>query len=154
MNAQSVVVGSSRVGDQRVARVLEAGASGVLSPHAVINQLSAAGVDSYITTDGHLLVKYWQIAVSNFVSPEVAEVLQPVTKPPEVASLEWVGANLEALQQKYAGQWVAIAGGGVKAVAGDLGELLSKVKAAKIAEPFVTRIPVGEINWTTLFAHI
>lgn len=69
-----------------------------------------------------------------------------VERRPE-ADLDWLGSNLEQLRFLYAGHWVAIVDGGVRASAENLTDLMQAVEAERMATPLVTFVPDQDVTW-------
>jgi len=132
---------------------LRSAVTGSRSPEETLQQLDSYGVDWYLTEEGHLMIRYWQIGAEGFVSPEqVGTIIAGRTIPTEGPALEWVSRNLEVLRQQYAGQWIAITGNQVVAHAQSLSDLLPQLSAPGAERPFVTQIPAAPIVWHTTYA--
>jgi hypothetical protein len=81
---------------------------GSISPEDVLDLLGKGGIEYYITVEGDLMFKYWQI-YENFVPKEQAAILrtgQPV--PEQVDRLEWLSNNLDNIRRDHSGHWIAI----------------------------------------------
>ena len=135
-----------------VKTILASKATSGASPEEILQKLNSYGIEWYITEQGDLMIKYWQVGAEDFVSPEQVGTIQKQAPPAEATSLEWVSAHLPELRQHYGGRWVAIAGNAVAASAPTLPQLLDKINQLGIERPFVTEIPVGPITWMTTFA--
>jgi hypothetical protein len=117
----------------------------------VLAQLESLGVEWFVTNQGDLMVKSWQVVSEGFVSPgEVPFIGQHA--PPEADPLNWVSAHLEELRAQYPGQWIAVVGNQIQAAAPTLPALLALVNAQGIQSPFVTQIPAGDITWNLTYA--
>ena len=128
--------------------------TGSRPPEEILNQLDSYGIEWYVTDQGDLLIRSWQVAAEDFVPAErVAEVRQDHTIPDDADALEWVSANLEQLTREYAGNWIAISNNEVVAASTTLQELLSLIEAQSIQNPFLTRVPETPIIWETAYAN-
>ncbi|MFZ1057711.1 MAG: DUF5678 domain-containing protein [Candidatus Rokuibacteriota bacterium] len=131
--------------------ILESAATSGLSPEEILQRLDSYGVEWYLTEQGDLMIKYWQVGAEDFVSPERVGTIQVGPVPVEANSLEWVSRHLTELRQEHAGQWVAIVGEQVAAFAPTLAQLLERVGELGIDRPFLTEIPAGPITWITTY---
>jgi hypothetical protein len=135
-------------------RIIESTVTSGFAPEQILRHLDSYGVDWYLTDQGDLMIKYWQIGAEGFVSPEhVGRIRAGRPIPSEMHALEWVSAHIPALQQRYGGQWIAVVGEAVIASADNLPQLLEKVQASGVERPFVTEIPTGSITWDTAYAR-
>lgn len=125
-----------------------------LSPEEILQQLDSYGVEWYLTEQGDLMIKYWQVGAEDFVPPERVGTIQTGPAPAEANSLEWVSHHLAQLRQQYSGQWIAVVGEEVVASAPTLPQLLGHVAELGIDRPFITEIPVGPITWITTYARL
>ncbi|MBI2468835.1 MAG: hypothetical protein HYV62_13650 [Candidatus Rokubacteria bacterium] len=124
-----------------------------LPPDEMLQRLDQFGIEWYITEQGDLMIKSWQIGAEGFLSPEqVGRIRMGRLVPPEANALEWVSQNLEDLRRRYGGQWIAVAERQVVVSAFSLPELLHQCRAAGITRPFVTEIPAAPVIWTTTYA--
>jgi hypothetical protein len=117
----------------------------------VLSQLTAAKIQWYVTDQGDLMIKSWQVAAKRFMAPEDVPLLQQAHIP-DADPLNWVSAHLEELRARYQGQWIAVVGAQVRAAAPTLPVLLALVNAQGLQNPFVTQVPAGEITWDTAYA--
>lgn len=125
-----------------------------LSPEETLRRLDSYGIDWYITGQGTLVYRYWQVAAEDFVSPEHVATLRIGREvPAESDALEWVSRNLPQLRVRYAGQWIAVSGNQVVAHARSLPELMQRLEEAAIERPFVTEIPAEPVVWATAYAE-
>ena len=46
------------------------------SPTEFLSALDRTGIESNVTEEGHLMIRYWQIGAENFVSPEQASIIR------------------------------------------------------------------------------
>jgi hypothetical protein len=70
----------------------------------------------------------------------------------ETQTSQWLMQHLSELQERFAGQWVAIVENRVALSAATLPELLQRIREASIHRPFITQIPTGPILWDTAYA--
>jgi P2-related tail formation protein len=123
-----------------------------LGPQQVLEQLASLGVEYFVTEQGDLWIKSWQVAAERFVSPAEVPLLQQAGSP-AADPLNWVSEHLEQLRAQYPGQWIAVVGNQVQAAAPTLPALLALVSAQGLQKPFVTQVPAGEITWTMTYAR-
>lgn len=133
--------------------ILESVATSGLSPEEILQRLDSYGVEWYLTGQGDLMIKYWQVGAEGFVPPERVGTIRMGPVPAEGNSLEWVSRHLAELRQRHAGQWVAVVGEQVAAAAPTLPQLLERVGELGIDRPFLTEIPAGPITWITTYAR-
>jgi len=125
--------------------------TGARSPEEVLEALTKFGIDWYITEEGNLMIRYWQIGAQGFVSPEKAAEIRLTRRSPEQGDeLDWLGRNLESIRSRYASQWVAIYENRIVAAAADLPSLMNQI--TQFDKPFVTFIPADQIVWTFTYA--
>lgn len=123
-------------------------------PEEILRQLDLYGIHWYVTDQGDLLIRSWQVAAEDFVPAErVAEVRQGHTIPDDADALEWVSTNLEELTREYAGNWIAVSNNAVAAASINLQELLSRIQAQSVQNPLITRVPETPIIWETAYAN-
>ncbi|MCH8061385.1 MAG: hypothetical protein IH861_02665 [Chloroflexi bacterium] len=123
-------------------------------PEEVLRQLESYGIEWYVTDQGDLLIRSWQVAAEDFVlAKRVAKVRQGQTIPDDADALEWVSANLGQLTREYAGNWIAVSDNAVAAASITLQELLSLIQAQSIQNPLITRVPETPIIWETAYAN-
>jgi len=135
--------------------IIESVATSGLSPEEVLQKLSSSGVEWYLTEQGDLMIKYWQLGAEGFVSPERVGTIQSQENAPVHANaLEWVSGHLDELRQNYAGRWVAILGNVVVESAPTLPQLLARIAELGIEQPFLTEIPTGPVTWITTYARL
>ena len=116
------------------------------SSKEILVYLDRLGIEWYVTKTGDLGIKYWQI-LSGFVSEEDAAVIRaecPST--PEGSQMDWLSENLQSIQERYAGQWIAIGNNAIIASALTLPELLTLIE--DIDNPFITFIPSEPPIWS------
>lgn len=135
-------------------RIIESAVTSGLAPERILQYLDSYGVEWHLTDQGDLMIKYWQIGAEGFVSPErVGTIRAGRPVPNEVHALEWVSANIAALQRHYPGRWIAVVAEEIAATADSLPQLLEQIQALGIERPFVTEIPAGPITWNTAYAR-
>jgi len=134
--------------------IIQSIATSGLSPEEVLQRLKSSGIEWYLTEQGNLMIKYWQLGAEGFVSPErVGTIQAQETAPFHANALEWVSSHLDELRQNYAGRWVAILGNEVVASAPTLPQLLDNIHELGIEHPFLTEIPAGPVTWMTTYAR-
>lgn len=140
---------SGSVGDPAVKQIDEIiSAVAGISPEETLEALDRYGIQSYISGQGTLFIRYWQVVAERFVSPERAAQIRISQREPEhVANLDWLSSNMAELRRLYTGQWIAIAEGKVIASASSLPELVGAAETAGIERPFVTFINEQETTW-------
>lgn len=133
--------------------IVESAVTSGLTPEETLRRLESAGINWYITDQGDLMIRYWQVAAEGFVSPEhVGRIQIGRAAPEEASALEWVSRHLSELRSRHAGQWIAVAEDRVMATDPDLGGLLDQLRTARVERPFITQIPAGPITWITAYA--
>jgi len=144
-------VNVSSIGDSTIS-IIE---SLVTSGHAVddiLRQLDSFGIEWYVTEEGDLMVRYWQVGAQRLVPlNHVARIRASQSLPTSAEALEWLSANLDDLRARHAGQWLAIVGHEVVASAPDLAALLTVTAHLEGVAPFITQIPEEPISWRTAF---
>ena len=134
-------------------KILESTVTSGRPRQEILQQLDSIGVEWYVTDQGSLWVRSWQVAAKDFIPIEsVAEVRQGHTIPNDADALEWVSANLEHLTREYAGNWIAVSNNSVAAASTTLQELLCLIEAQSIHDPFLTQVPKGPITWNMAYA--
>jgi hypothetical protein len=122
------------------------------SHEQVLERLREYDVDWYVSERGDLFVRYWQLGAEDFAPAERAAIIRTYQPIPSGADrLEWISANLPALQRDYSGEWIATADGEVVS-APTLQELMVKVEESELDDPFITQIPNAEPTWMTTYA--
>lgn len=120
----------------------------------ILQQLESSGIEWYVTENGDLMVKYWQVGAERLVPLEhVARIRASQSVPATAEPLEWLSANLDDLRAQYAGRWLAIVGRQVVASAPDLPSLLTLTSGLEGVTPFITQIPAEPISWRTAFPN-
>lgn len=118
------------------------------SADEILEALDHYDIQWYISGEGTLFIRYWQVVDERFVSPEeAAEIRIGREMPKEADYLEWLSSNLEELRRLYAGQWIAIAHEEVVASAPTLPDLVEAAEATGVVSPFVTFMAEQETTW-------
>jgi len=116
------------------------------SPEEIMEHLDRIGVEPYVTEKGDLAVKIWHF-LEGFVSEEYAAVIRSTrSSPAEGEKMDWLSKNLQSIQEKFAGQWIAVGDHEIVASAPTLSELLALI--GNIDKPLVTFMPVEPVAWT------
>jgi hypothetical protein len=122
------------------------------SPNEVLSALDKLGIESYVTEEDHLMIRYWQIGAQDFLPPEQAAFIRTSrSSPGESSPLDWVSKNLEMLCHKYAGKWIAVHDNAVAASASNLPEIIGQISG--FDRPFITFIPAEPTVWNFTYAH-
>lgn len=133
--------------------IIESAVTSGLTPEETLRHLESAGIEWYVSDQGDLMIRYWQVAAEGFVSPEhVGRIQMGQAAPKEADSLEWVSRHLDELRRRHAGQWIAVVQDRIMASAPNLAGLLDQLRTAGVEHPFVTQIPAGPITWITAYA--
>ncbi len=120
----------------------------------ILRQLESFGVEWYVTEQGDVMVKYWQVGAEGLVPPEhVANIRASQSVPAAAGVLEWLSANLDDLRARYSGQWVAIVDHQVIASAPDIVTLICATADLEGVTPFITQIPADPVVWHTAFSN-
>lgn len=131
--------------------IIESVTTGTKSSDEVLKTLDKIGIESYVTEEGDLMIRYWQVGAENFVSPEQAAIIRAGRPSPEQSDeLDWLSKNLQNIRNKYGGQWVAIYNNEIVASALNLPELMNQI--TKFDRPLITFIPSEPIVWTFTYA--
>lgn len=117
-----------------------------------LDTLDRFGTESFVTEEGDLWIKFWEIEAEDFVSPEHAAVIRSKRIAPEgTDKLDWLSKNLTHIRSQYGGQWVAIHSNAVVAAALNLSHLMDQI--AEYDRPLITFIPAESVVWTFTYAH-
>lgn len=139
MRLNDDIVGSLR-------KSIESVSTGAKSPEEILEHLDKIGIECYVTEQGGLAVKCWQV-IQDFVSEEYAAVIRANrSSPPEQDKMDWLSKNLESIQERYAGQWIGVGDNEIIASASTLPELLTLI--GDINKPLITFIPAEPVVWT------
>lgn len=122
------------------------------SPEEVMRSLERFNIEWYISGEGHLIIKTWQVVARDFVTREQAvRIREGRSTLPQADALGWISSHLDELQSQYGGQWVGVARGRVIASAPNLQELMAELGRLGVTDPFITQIPAGSIVWRTTY---
>jgi hypothetical protein len=126
--------------------VMESVSTGAQSPETFLSHLDKIEMEWYVTEKGDLAIKCWQF-IEGFVSEEyAANIRANQPSPMEGSKMDWLSENLQSIQEKYSGQWIAVGDNEIVASAPTLQDLLTLIR--DIDKPLVTFIPVEPIVWT------
>ena len=124
------------------------------SPEEALKHLDKYNVESYITEQGDLMIRCWQIAAERFIpAPQVARFRVRNPNFSGAESLEWVSKHFSYLRETFGGKWIAVVRDEVVASADELPSLMLKIEEIEVEIPFVTQIPDEEITWHTLYGN-
>ena len=133
--------------------IIEFVVTGSDSPEEILRRLDSYDIEWYVTEQGDLMIRYWQVGAEDFVPTELAgRIREAQIVPHEADALEWFSAHLRELEATYAGQWIAVVDDQVIASASDLSHLLEQVHRAGVHDPLITEIPSSPVVWTTAYA--
>jgi len=79
--------------DDMAKLIFESSTSG-LSPEDILQRLDSYGVEWYLTQQGDLMIKYWQVGAEGVVSPERVGRIQTRPVPTEATPLNGSAAIL------------------------------------------------------------
>lgn len=131
--------------------IIASTSTGAKSPQEVLEALTKFDIDWYVTEEGNIMIRYWQIGAEGFVSPEQAAEIRLTRQSPEHNDeLDWLSKNLQSIRQNYAGQWVAIYENRIVAASNNLPNLMNQT--SQFDKPFITFIPAGQIIWNFTYA--
>lgn len=118
----------------------------------ILDRLDRLRIESFVTREGDLWIKYWTIAAEDFVSPEHAVIIRSKKPSPEgIDKIDWLSRNLTDIRRRYGGQWVAVYGDGIVAAAQNLAALTNQI--AEYDRPLITFIPAEPVVWTFTYAN-
>ncbi len=121
------------------------------SPEEVLETLDRLGYESYVTQEGDLWVKSWQIRAEGFVSPtQVAVIRSNRPSLERVDELDWLSKNLQNIRGRYSDQWVAVYSNELIAAASNLPDLMNQIGG--FDRPLITFIPAEPVVWTFTYA--
>jgi hypothetical protein len=117
-----------------------------------LDRLDRLGIESFVTEEGDLWIKFWEIEAEDFVSPEHAAVIRSKRTAPEgIDNLDWLSKNLPHIRSQYGGQWIAVHSNAVVAAALNLSHLMNQI--VEYDRPLITFIPAEPVVWTFTYAH-
>lgn len=73
--------------------------------------------------------------------PQVAENARETRAGELMSDIQWLARNLEWIQERHPGQWIAVFRGSIAAVAPTYEDLRSRVREQGVQSPLVTEIP-------------
>jgi len=125
--------------------------SGTKSPKEFLETLDKFGIDWYVTEEGTLMIKYWQIGAEDFVPSEQAAIIRSERPSPEQGDeLDWLSKNLPNVRGRYSGQWIAVYNNEIVAAAPDFPDLIRQIGG--FDRPLITFIPAEPVVWTFTYA--
>lgn len=125
--------------------------SGAKSPEETLENLDKFGIDWYVTEEGDLMIRYWQIGAEDFMPPESAAIIRSTgSAPGQSDELDWLSKNLQNIRAQYGGQWVAIHGNEILAASANLPDLMDQIPG--VDRPLITQIPADPVVWTSTYA--
>lgn len=130
----------------KINKIFDVVSTGANSAEAIMAHLDKIGLEPFVTGKGDLAIKCWQI-IEGFVSEEQAAIIRSTrSSPAEGSEMDWLSENLQSVQERHAGQWIAVGDNEIVASAPTLPELLTLI--GDIDKPFVTFIPAEPVVWT------
>jgi len=121
------------------------------SPAEVLYALDNLGIESYLTEEGHLMIRYWQIGAEDFVPAEQASIIRTSRPLPDQSdNMDWLSKNLQTIRREYGGKWVAVYDERVVASASNLPDLMTQI--VEYDRPLITFIPAEPVVWTFTYA--
>lgn len=127
-------------------KIINSVPTGATSCEEILEHLERIGIEYHVTKTGDLALKYWQL-FRGFVSEEHAAVIRANrSSPPEGNRMDWLSENLQLIQERFAGQWIAVGDNEIISSAPTLPDLLALI--GDIDKPLVTFMPSEPILWT------
>jgi len=121
------------------------------SPTELLSALDRIGIESYVTEEGHLMIRYWQIGAEDFVPPEQASIIRTSRRPTDQAdNMDWLSKNLQTIRQEYGGKWVAVYNERIVASSFTLPDLVNQIE--EYDRPLITLIPAEPVIWKFTYA--
>ena len=121
------------------------------SPTELLSALDRIGIESYVTEEGHLMIRYWQIGAEDFVPPEQASIIRTSRPLPDQGdNMDWLSKNLQTIRQEYGGKWVAVYNERIVASSSTLPDLMNQIE--EYDRPLITLIPAEPVIWTFTYA--
>ena len=121
------------------------------SPTELLSALDRIGIESYVTKEGDLIIRYWQIGAKGFVSREQASIIRTIRHLPDQGdNMDWLSKNLQTILQEYGGKWVAVYNETIVASSSTLSDLIYQIK--EYEKPLITFIPTEPVIWTFAYA--
>jgi hypothetical protein len=121
----------------------------------VLDYLDKMKIDWYVSEEGSLVLRYWQIGADTFVPPEKAAIIRSTKSSSEqVDNLDWLNKNLDKIRESHSGKWIAIHKNAIVASGPNMPGVLSQLgQLAGIDKPLITYIPEEPILWTFAYAN-
>jgi hypothetical protein len=138
-----------KIGDFK--NVIESMSIEAQSPTEFLAALDRIGIESYVTEEGHLMIRYWQIGAEDFVPSEQASIIRTSRPLPDQGdNMDWLSKNLQTIRQEYGGEWVAVYNERIVASSSTLPDLMNQIE--EYDRPLITLIPAGPVIWTFTYA--
>ncbi|HZX13202.1 MAG TPA: DUF5678 domain-containing protein [Thermodesulfobacteriota bacterium] len=138
-----------KIGDFK--SVIESMSIEAQSPTELLSALDRIGIESYVTEEGHLMIRYWQIGAEDFVPPEQASIIRTSRHLPDQGdNMDWLSKNLQTIRQEYGGKWVAVYNERIVASSSTLPDLMNQIE--EYDRPLITLIPAEPVIWTFTYA--
>ncbi len=120
-----------------------------------LDYLDKMKIDWYVSEEGSLVLRYWQIGADTFVPPEKAVIIRSTKSSSEqVDNLDWLNKNLDKIRESHSGKWIAIHKNAIVASGPNMPGVLSQLgQLAGIDKPLITYIPEEPILWTFAYAN-
>lgn len=135
-----------------VKEIIASISTGSMPPEEMLARLDQYDIDWYVTDEGDLLIKYWQVIAEDFMPREqIARIRSGHPTPSGVETLEWLSGHLDELRERYGGQWVGISQNTVVASSSNLHVLLETLHQLGIDGTFITQIPAGRVIWKSVY---
>lgn len=121
------------------------------SPTEFLSALDRIGIESNVTEEGHLMIRYWQIGADNYVPPEQASIIRTSRPLPDQGdNMDWLSKNLQTIRQENGGKWVAVYNKRIVASSSTLPDLMNQIE--EYDRPLITFIPAEPVIWTFTYA--
>src|SRR3990170_8109630 len=138
-----------KIGDFK--SVIESMSIEAQSPTELLSALDRIGIESYVTEEGHLIIRYWQIGAEDFVPPEQASIIRTSRHLPDQGdNMDWLSKNLQTIRQEYGGKRVAGYNQRIVASSSTLTSLMNQIE--EYDRPLITLIPAEPVIWTFTYA--
>jgi hypothetical protein len=138
-----------KIGDFK--SVIESMSIEAQSPTELLSALDRIGIESYVTEEGHLMIRYWQIGAEDFVPPEQASIIRTSRHLTDQGdNMDWLSKNLQTIRQEYGGKWVAVYNERIVASSSTLPDLMNQIE--EYDRPLITLIPAEPVIWTFTYA--
>lgn len=117
-----------------------------ISIEEILAHFDRIGIEWHVTETGALGIKYWQLFPGVVSKEDAATIRATHPAPAEGSKMDWLSENLQLIQERYAGQWIAVGDNEMVVSAPTLPELL--VLIGDIDKPLVTFIHSEPMVWT------